>query len=309
MSKLIVNLAAAATVAMFLSTQQGFSQDLENRSLGNAYAHMVSFEAEPEVSSAWFTVDNNDDEASDADLSTTKLPLYKEFESDQHEWSWFAQAAFSYMSFEESLYFARPDGGRESVTPKWEAYGGLLESGVILPVGKGFSFAPSLSLGVSRLENEMKFSNPLLEEGLPPGYKGAIYDWDTLTSVVRAHGAMRYEGDHGPFLIKGAAHLSFSYLDSFDESTGFAGFHDHASTLVLKLDAKYPLDATIRDYPLSVIGHLGHTSFMGPGRDELGFSYFSEVGASIGVGSGAVGLLGVLGDNVEGWSLTFNYGY
>jgi hypothetical protein len=176
-------------------------------------------------------------------------------------------------------------------------------------MGNGFSFAPSLSLGVSRIENEMEFSNPILEEALPPSWKGRFYDWDTLASVTRAHGALLYDQEHGKFRIKGAAHLSYSYIDSFDESSDFAGFHDHSSTFVFKLDARYPLDISVRKYPLSIIGHVGHTSFLGSGRDELGFSYFNELGASLGVGSVAFGVLGILGEDVEGWSLTFNYGY
>jgi len=285
------------------------AQDQDFRDLGRGYAHLISFEAEPEIAAAWFTVDNNDESLSDSDISTTKLPLYKEFESDQHEWRWFAQGAVSYMTYEESLYIEEIFERRESLTPKYTAYGGLLEGGVIMPLSNGFSLAPSLGLGVSSLENETKFSNPLIEDMLPPNARGQFYDWDTLASVARGHLALLYDQEHGSFRLKGSAHLSYSYIDSFHESTDFQGFHNHSSTFTLKLDVRHPLNVSVREHPLFIIGHLGNTTFLGSGRDELGFSYFNELGISLGVESVAIGIMGLLGDDVDGWSLTFNYDY
>jgi hypothetical protein len=79
------------------------AQEINDRALGEAYAHLISFEAEPEIAAAWFSIDSDDDAVSDADLSTTKLPLYREFEADGRDWRWFVQGALSYMTYEESL--------------------------------------------------------------------------------------------------------------------------------------------------------------------------------------------------------------
>ena len=130
-----------------------------------------------------------------------------------------------------------------------------------------------------------------------------------MASIARAHAGLLYDKEHGKFKVKGGAHLSYSYIDSFDESDGFAGFHDHSSTFVFKLDVRHPLNASVRKHPLFIIGHIGNTTFLGSGRDELGFSYFNELGVSPGVSRYAFGVLGILGDDVEGWSLTFNYDY
>jgi hypothetical protein len=302
--KVVVAAAGALSLAGV-----AWGQELNDRSLGQGYAHLISFQAEPEIAAAWFTIDSGDGAFSDGDLSTTKLPLYREFDSDQHRWRWFGQFGLSYMTFEESIYIPWPDGGRESLTPKWTAFGGMLEGGLILPLGAGFSFVPSLGLGISRLENELDSSLALLEDLLPPEWDGALFDWDTLASIARAHAGLRYEREHGKARIKGAAHLSYSYIDSFDESRNFAGFHDHSSTFAIKLDAVYPLGMTVWKRPLDFIGHVGNTTFLGSGRDELDFSYFNELGASLGVRPFAIGLLWIFGEDVEGWSVTFNYDY
>jgi hypothetical protein len=180
---------------------------------------------------------------------------------------------------------------------------------MIFPLGRGFSVAPSLGLGISRLENEMKFSDPVLEGALPPDWKGSFYGWDTLASVARAHVGLLYDEEYGKLRVKGGVHLSYSYIDSFDESDSFAGFHDHSSTFVAKLDVSHPLNLSVRKNPLRIIGHIGNTSFLGSGRDELDFSYFNELGLSLGWKSFAVGVLGIVGEDVEGWSLVFNYDY
>jgi len=65
----------------------------------------------------------------------------------------------------------------------------------------------------------------------------------------------------------------------------------------------------IRDYPVFLIGHLGYTNFIGANRDQLGFTSFGEAGVSFGVQKFTLGLLGILGSNVSGWNLQFNYDY
>lgn len=51
-----------------------------------AYAHLVSFEAEPEIAAATATVASDEPGVSDTEFRTIKLPLYREFslENDAH---------------------------------------------------------------------------------------------------------------------------------------------------------------------------------------------------------------------------------
>jgi hypothetical protein len=102
---------------------------------------------------------------------------------------------------------------------------------------------------------------------------------------------------------------SGSYVDSFDESHRFDGFSDEAGNLGLKLDVSHPTGLEVRDFPVFLIGHLGYTEFVAANRDELGFTGFGEIGVSFGVQKFTLGLLGILGSDVSGWKLQFNYDY
>jgi opacity protein-like surface antigen len=285
------------------------SQDVDFRALGSGYAHLVSFEAEPEIAAATFTINSDDPDISDTDLNTIKLPLYREFDSDTKSWSWYAQGTLSYLDMDSSSSFEIVPQLRATIGQEWTAYGGLVEAGLIFPLGSGFSVATGLGLGVSRLENEANFSSDTLEDILAPVLEGRLYNWDTNASVARGNLGLRYDQEHGNYRLKGSAHFSYSYIDSFGESSDFAGFSDHAGTVTVKLDVRHPLNVELREKPIDIIGHVGNTSFVGSNRDELGFEYFNEIGVSLGREKLTLGLLAVLGDEVDGWTLIFNYDY
>ncbi|MEH6592831.1 MAG: hypothetical protein V7746_21365, partial [Halioglobus sp.] len=158
-------------------------------------------------------------------------------------------------------------------------------------------------------KNTTDFSDPRLEDLLDPNLEGAVFNWETNASVGRGSLGLRYDQEHGNFRIKGSGHLSYSYINSFSESQNFASFSDHAGTATFKLDARHPLNIEIGERPLYIIGHLGSTHFIGSGRDELDFSYFHEVGASLGIEKFTLGVLGVIGDDIDGYTLVFNYDY
>ena len=285
------------------------SQDVDFQTLGSGYAHLVSFEAEPEIAAATFTIKSDDPDISDTDLNTIKLPLYREFDSDTKAWSWYAQGTLSYLDIDSSLSFEIVPQLRETLGQEWTAFGGLVETGLIFPLGSGFSVTTGLGLGVSRLENEASFSSDTLEDITAPLLEGRLYNWDTNASVARGSLGLRYDQEHGTYRLKGSAHFSYSYIDSFGESRDFGGFSDHAGTVTVKLDVHHPLNVELREKPIDIIGHVGNTSFVGSNRDELGFEYFNEIGVSLGREKLTLGLLAVLGDEVGGWTLIFNYDY
>ncbi len=303
------SLSVAIAVIFASAGTSVHSQDLDFRSLGSGYAHLVSFEAEPEIAAATFTIDSDDPDNSDTDLNTIKIPLYREFDSDTKAWSWYAQGTLSYLDMESSSSIEPVPELRETIGQEWTAYGGIVETGLIFPLGSGFSVATGLGLGVSRLENEANFSSDIFEDILAPLLEGRLYNWETNASIARGSLGLRYDQEHGNYRLKGSAHFSYSYIDSFGESRDFAGFSDHAGTVTLKLDVRHPLNVQLREKPLEIIGHIGNTSFVGSNRDELGFEYFNEIGLSLGREKLTLGLLAVLGDEVDGWTLIFNYDY
>jgi hypothetical protein len=297
-------LTLIATLAVGPALGQELEVDIDNQELGSGYAHIISFAAEPEIAAATFNIDDPEG-TEDQELKTMKLPLYKEFESDTHDWHWFAQGALSYMNFEQNLFLS----SRESIRFKWEGFGALVEGGAVLPLGQGFSLAPSLGVGINRLESDARFSSQMLEDLFSPALGGVLYNWDSLASIARANLGLKYDNRFGNYRYKGNANVSISNIDSFNESRDFPGFSSHASTFSIKLDVSHPLNLSVRDHPLYVIGHLGNTTFVGRDRDILGFSSFSEIGASLGVAKLTLGAMAILGDDVSGWTVIFNYDY
>jgi hypothetical protein len=301
-----------ATILIAASLSAGsLAQDpkVDTRSLGAIYARLVSFEAEPEIAAARFTVDSDNPEEDDAEIRTAKLPYYHEFGDAEEGPVWFIQATASYLEMDETLRLEITPDYTERLDANWEGFGALLEGGLSFPVSDNFSMATSIGLGLSRLESEMDFSSQLIEDLLAPSADGVLYNWDTLASVVRASVSLSYDRNYGLWRVKGSGHLSGSYIDSFDESDRFEGFSDDAGNFGLKLDVSHPTNFEFRDFPVFLIGHLGYTEFLGGNRDELGFTGFGEAGFSVGVQKFTLGLLGILGSDVSGWNLQFNYDY
>ncbi len=303
--RLLLSIVVATATARIALAQD---VDVDTRSLGSAYARLVSFEAEPEIAAASFTVDSDSDQADDLEIRTAKLPFYREFDLGGEDRRWFIQATGSYLEMEETL---RLDlgGFTERLDASWEGYGMLVEGGLVFPMADHFSLAPSVGLGLTRLESDMDFSTQAIEDILAPALDGVLYNWDTMASVVRASLSLRYDRHFGDWRLKGSGHLSGSYVDSFDESRRFPGFSDEAGSYGLKLDASHPTPWEFRDHPVFLVGHVGYTGFIGSNRDELGFDSFGEVGLSVGVRTYTLGVLGILGSDVEGWALQFNYSY
>jgi hypothetical protein len=302
----------AATISIFVSlSANSLAQEsmVDTRSLGTAYARLVSFEAEPEIAAARFTVDSDSPDADDLEIHTVKLPYYREFGGGDESQLWFFQATASYLNMDETLRLELSPDYTERLDANWEGFGALVEGGLLLPLSDSFTLVPSIGLGLTRLESEMDFTSRVVEDLLAPALDGVLYNWDTLASVVRASISLRYDRKYGNWRVKGSGHLSGSYVDSFDESDRFAGFSDEAGNVGLKLDVSHPIGLEVRGFPVFLIGHLGYAGLVGANRDELGFTDFGEVGVSFGVRNLTLGLLGILGSDVSGWNLQFNYDY
>ena len=287
----------------------GLAQELDNRELGAGYAQLLGFASEPEISASIVDVDSSEPSVYETELKGTRLPLHREFAIDGSDLRWYVQGSLGYLKLSETQRFDDIIEERIWLDSEWTAYTGTIELGLIMPLGAGFSLAPGLSAGLSRLKNEMEFSDPGLGEILRPDYEGRLYNWSTNATIGRAHLALLYDQRHGHYRIKGGAHLSYAYVDSYSESSSFAGFADHSGTAIFKVDVSRRINSDTAKRALYLIGHLGNTSFLGDNRQELDFDYFNEAGLSLGIDQYALGVLTVFGTDVSGWSLTFNYNY
>lgn len=109
--------------------------------------------------------------------------------------------------------------------------------------------------------------------------------------------------------MRGSAHFIYSDVRSFNESTGFERFDAHNGSVSVKLDAARPLPVSLGDEPLFLVGHAAATAFAGSHRDDLGFSHFYELGVALGYRQIALGVQAVLGPDVDGLTLSLDYGF
>ena len=272
------------------------AQDFDPSNLGAAYAHLLSVVAQPEVSVSNVEIDTGAPNE-DLELDALHLPFYREFGS------WYFQASAGYATYTQELSFPE---ARAELESEWDALNGIVEAGLLFPVTEALSWTVGASAGVARLENDLSERG---EVDIDPELQSSIFNWDTNAAIYRAHGSVRYDVQNGDYRLKGVAHLTYSYVDSFSESSGFDGFSDDSGAAIFLFDVSRRINDPDAKREVYVIGHLGSTHFLGGNRDQLGFDQYFEFGASIGVDKYAAGILFIYGDDVDGLSLTFNYDY
>jgi len=272
------------------------AQEFDPSNLGAAYAHLLSVVAQPEVSVSNVEIDTGTANE-DLGLDALHLPFYREFGS------WYFQAGAGYATYTQELGF--PEAG-DKLESEWDALSGIVEAGLIVPVTEALSWTVGASGGVARLENKLSTRGDV---DISPDLQDRLFDWDTKAAIYRAHGSVRYYEQKGDYRLKGVVHLTYSYVDSFSESSGFDGFSDDSGAAIFLFDVSRRINNPDAERRVYAIGHLGSTHFLGGNRDQLGFDQYFELGASIGVDKYAAGILFIYGDDVEGLSLTFNYDY
>jgi len=307
------NCLCTATAVLLLYCNAGWAEhvdiDVDYRQLGEAYGLLISFTAAPEIAASRLDIDSSDESGSDTVLKTTKLPLYREFTSDEHDWLWYVQGTVNYSTLEQKVYFNSGPPFQGTIQFDWTGYGGLFEAGIISPIGRDFSVAAGLGAGVSRLENEADFNSQDLEDELAPALDGRLYNWKTNATNFRGNLGLLYDAEHENFGVKGSAHYTYTKISTFSESSKLPGFSGDTNTFTLKLDVKYPLALEVYEYPTFLVGHLGSTNFLGDNKNELGFDSFVEFGLSLGIEKITLGALAVRGDDVQGWNIVLNYDY
>ncbi len=303
-----VFLRASLTSIIITSTAVS-AQEFDTRELGAGYAHLVSVVAQPEIAISGVEVDIDEPGIDSVELVGLHIPYYREFDLEGKDIDWYLQGSVGYAEYSQEGRIEPIPGLPVRLESDWTAYNGVLEVGLVFPLGAGFSIATGISGGIARLENDFSFSERFYEELFRPAFDGKLYNWETNTALYRLHSALRYDREHHGYRIKGTAHLTYSYVDSFGESSDFAGFSDDSGAAIIQLDVSRRVNDPDSDRPVFLIGHLGSTSFLGSNRNELGFDQYFEAGISLGIDRYAAGLLYIFGEDVDGLSLTFNYDY
>ncbi len=274
---------------------------------GAQYAQLLTFATEPGIAAATFDVE---EDLGDTTYDIYKLPLQHEFDVDGWDGKLILRGTLSYMKAQQDQNL-----NPGMIDSEWTSFGGSIGVGARIPLGNGFSFVPGIGMGIASLENEANF------KGIPPDNQH--YNWDLDATIFSGLLGFSYKGDlRGDFDLIADAYYTHSYVSTYDSSTDFQDFSESTDNLTFKADIGHPLGFSIAGYPMDGVLHLGNTTFLGPNRDVLGFSYFNEVGFSlrtnpqklasqlklpVTVSSLSVGVNVLFGEDLSGWSMLFGY--
>jgi len=271
----------------------------------------------PEISSAFYKIE--DDGGSDTNASTTKIPYYHSFSHTDFGFTPFLGGVLGYLSSSGSVSSYLPvTKGQLEMEEKWQAYSAMMEFGGKIPLSRGFFLAPSAIMAVVRIEHKADYLNEFSRRIVAPIYEGIIanYKIDAYTAGGALAGG--YEGKFGKvdtgFIVK----YIHSYTASFDTTNAAQEFNASTDIVNARLTLAGQRNYTSCPYPIIWQVFLGHTHFVGPGDSQVGFSYFHELGASIGLDIASYGILlrsfrlgasYLIGDKVSGWSLILGYDF
>jgi hypothetical protein len=289
-----------------------FSRRLGPDRLGGAYASIINFAVNPDISAATYYVDAGDLDASDPELNVFRLPLRHVFELDSRGWRPFVEANLAYQSYQ--FDFAAFD--TERVDTEWQTYGGTLTGGVEIAASEQLTLVPAVTLGLVHLENDANYTGPRSNLLLQPALEGLVFDWDADAWLVGASLAADYRRGLRNFELSIHGSLTHNYIETYDSSSGLIEFDSQATTFALQAETIHPTTMTAWGYPLALVASLGNTTFIGSDRDALGFEYFFEAGLALEADVSSkewpvkklrLGASAIYGPDVKGWSLILGY--
>jgi len=277
--------------------------------LGEGYAHLVSFAAEPAIAGETFEIDSESATATRNEIEAYRLPLYREF-GDRDEWRWFGQAALSAVRLESELTIPLLPGLQPLVArPEYTAYTGMVQGGVVSPLTDTVSLLAGAGVGWSRLENQTYFSDPLFGDLLDQLVPQRLFDWEADAGLIRGDLGLRHDTRAGKLRFKNRLDLVVSYVESVDESAEFDPFSGRSSTLSFQSDVSRPLPLAPAGHPIYLLAGIGGFVFLGDGREQLGFTELFQASVGVGYRQFALRFSAVFGADVQGAGFSLDYGY
>lgn len=277
--------------------------------LSSAYAAIINFSAEPDISSSHLWIDK--DSPDETQMRITKFPLRHEFKLKNHKWKPIVQATLARLRMEGTLDID-PDN---RIEPEWESYSATIGGGVRIPLSKNWSILPAIDGGYAHLKNEASYHGPVAT-ALQPLLDDKLFDWNADAWLVNGHLALFYNRQFGKLAVD--AHLAgtVGHIESYDTTHELQEFSETISTASIKIDCTYPLGLAIADDPLFVVGHLGNSTILTDLHTDIGISSIYETGLSLqtditrhGLPIKKVGLGAMIlwGEDAIGWALRTSY--
>ena len=278
-------------------------------------AGVINMTLSPDLSSAWYTVKWPDEP--DLDFSTTKLPIYHVFAKEGRSWSPYLGVVLGYFTAEEAVIDVSSTFGEKMRWDNtWTGYSGLLEGGVKLELGQGFYLAPGVSAGVARLRNKTTFLNDFSREVVAPVLDGLSTNFTITALMLSGILGAGYDTKLGALDLEVVAKYTHSYVETIETDNPAQEFNSDIDSVAGRFTLGGPLGCSLAGHPLLWQAFLGGMHFLGQDQDVLGWTYYGELGGTIGLDIRRLGLpvsalrLGasiIQGDNISGWSIVLGY--
>ena len=307
-------------------TQQEVIDDLRQRALdtfggnrqGASYASMINFAVNPDISTATFFLEESVG-VNDLTLWVFRVPLRHVFKLANHAWRPVVQANFAYQTFsvDFDLSDLAPDfPDEESIDATWRTYGGSLTVGVEIPLGEHLVLLPAMDAGIARLENDADYRGIAANTILKPAFDDLVFNWNAEAWLVGVSLGFDYRRPIHRVELSVHGSLTHNYVETFHSSSGLIDFDARVTTLVINAETVIPTGISIAALPLALVVTGGYTTFLGNGRDELGFDHFFESGLALESDLSRkqwflkklrLGAKVIYGEDVIGWSTIFGY--
>ena len=290
---------------------------LRQDDFANFLAGVLNVTISPDVAAANYDVTNNSDSA--REMSTFKIPLGTSFALSRPGWELVLSGNLGYLQAKDEAFAVLTDYDLDTKFDiKWTAYtaqGGL---GLKVPVTKAVYLYPHAAVAYSYLKNRADYPSSRAKQLLDPLFNGIITDFDVQSMTYSAALGLGYEETLGVVDVSLRGMFTYAYTDSFKQTHDVQSISEDTETLVVRLETRAPTGLSIAGHGVRWLGLAGYTTFFGPNRDALGFSYIAEVGLGFDIDISTennfldhIGLRGsyLFGDDMTGWQVGLAYDF
>lgn len=290
---------------------------LRQDDFANFLAGVLNVTISPDIAAANYNVEGDD--GSDREMSTFKIPLGTSIDLARPGWQLLLSGNLGYLQAKDELSAIITNYDLDTkFDVKWTAYtaqGGL---GIKIPMTRSVYLYPHAAVAYSYLQNRADYPSSRAKQLLDPLFNGIVTDFDIQSMTYSAALGMGYEETVGLVDVSLRGMFTYAYTDSFDETNEVQSIKEDTETLVVSLETRGPMGISIAGHDLRWLGQAGYTTFFGPNRDALGFSYIAQIGLGFDLDIASenalldhIGLKGsyLFGDDMTGWQIGLAYDF
>jgi hypothetical protein len=309
-------LTSHAEVAFAQSTTQELAQELAAMHISAGYAQLLNLAATPDITSAYYRISGDESGDSGQTLNLLRIPWQSKLLALSESSDLYWRASGGYLSYKTNLPVVVDPYGTGSMGYKSTAFSGTAGVLARTRLGGGFTIEPALDVGVARLLNDSSYTGAATLA--QPLTDGMFVNWHTNAWLVTPNLALNWTRETDERRISVSGHVAWSWISSFDESTGFAPFHEQAGAYSVRAELAQPTTLSVLGRPLSWVARAGYGGFYGGNRDALGFTSVADIGLGVETplqkdnpGSRRItaGVSYLFGPNIWGWSANVGMRY